>query len=291
MPVIRETEESGKMAGYANEVLVEQGLLEEHLDDSTVRILEVDEDSSLYAEGHIPGAIVIDWRRDMQDTLRRDFVGREPFAELLGSRGVSNDHIIVLYGDHSNWFAAYAYWLLRYHGFEDVYLLDGAREKWERDGRPMTTETPHHEPRALTLPGGGESLRAGREEILERGGDLALVDVRSPEEYEGVVIAPPGYATEGAQRAGHIPGAVSIPWSRVLNEDGTFKGADDLRSVYGDVLGAPTIVPYCRIGERSAHSWFVLHELLGLEDVRNYDGSWTEWGSLVGAPIALGAQP
>jgi thiosulfate/3-mercaptopyruvate sulfurtransferase len=282
------------MSSYAKDVLVDNDWLQDHLGDEGLRVVEVDERPSLYAEAHIPGAVGFDWQRDLQDPVRRDFLGPEDFARLFGSHGISSDDTIVLYGDRSNWFAAYAYWYLRYYGHEDVRLLDGPREKWISEGRPVTTEVPATQPAQFEAHPGDESIRARRDEVAEAlDGAVRLVDVRSPGEFSGEVLAPPGYEQESAQRAGHIPGAASVPWSQAVREDGSFKPADELRSLYGPhgVLDGPPIIAYCRIGERSAHSWFVLHELLGLEDVRNYDGSWTEWGSLVGAPIAVGAEP
>src|SRR5919112_237012 len=276
------------MADYANDVLVETDWVEQHLDDPNIRIVEVDENPALYAEAHIPGAIGFDWRKDLQDQVKRDFLGPEDFGALFGSRGIANEHTIVLYGDRNNWFAAYTYWYLRYYGHEKVKLMNGPREKWISEGRPTTTDEPSHEPATFEARPGDDSIRARRDEVLEaldRG--TSLVDVRSPQEYSGELIAMAGYEQEGAQRAGHIPGAASVPWAQAVQEDGTFKSADELRELYkgkGVVDGNP-IIAYCRIGERSAHTWFVLHELLGESDVKNYDGSWTEWGNMVAVPI------
>lgn len=279
------------MAEYANDVLVEPEWLQQHLDDDSIRIVEVYENPSLYRDAHIPGAIGIDWRNDLQDQVRRRFVTAEDFGALFGSRGVSNDHLVILYGDRNNWFAAYTFWYLKYYGHEKVKLLNGPRERWITDGRPTTAELPDHAPAEFVARPGDATIRATREEVLSAlGGDDVLVDVRAPQEYSGEVIAMPGYEDEGAQRAGHIPGAKSIPWAQAVREDGSFKSADELRELYGDhgVLNGGPIISYCRIGERSAHTWFVLHELLGEDDVRNYDGSWTEWGNLVDVPIEKG---
>jgi thiosulfate/3-mercaptopyruvate sulfurtransferase len=220
--------------------------------------------------------------------VRRDFLGPEDFGKLFGSRGVSNDHTIVLYGDRNNWFAAYTYWYLNYYGHDKVRLMNGPREKWISEGRPTTTDVPSHEPQSFTAEAGDDAIRARREEVLEAlGGGTKLVDVRSPQEFSGELIAMAGYEQEGAQRAGHIPGAASVPWAQAVQEDGTFKSAEDLRELYSakGVLNGGDIIAYCRIGERSAHTWFVLHELLGEGKVKNYDGSWTEWGNLVDVPI------
>jgi thiosulfate/3-mercaptopyruvate sulfurtransferase len=276
------------MTEYANDVLVETGWLEAHLGDPAIRIVEVDENPSLYAEAHIPGAIGFDWKFDLQDQVRREFLGAEAFGELFGSHGVSNDHLIVLYGDRNNWFAAYTYWYLKYYGHERVKLLNGPREKWIDEGRPATTEAPGHAPAGFSARPGDDSIRALRGEVMAAlETDTRLVDVRSPQEYSGELIAMPGYEHEGAQRAGHIPGAASVPWAQAVRENGTFKPAGELEQLYREkeVLDGDPIIAYCRIGERSAHTWFVLHELLGHPDVKNYDGSWTEWGNLVGVPI------
>ena len=276
------------MADYAKDVLVDTDWVEEHLDDDSIRIVEVDENPALYAEAHIPGAIGFDWKTDLQDQVKRDFLGPEEFGELFGSRGISNDHTIVLYGDRNNWFAAYTYWYLQYYGHDNVKLVNGPREKWISEGRPTTTDVPDHAATTFTAKAGDDAIRAKRDEVLGALGDSeVLVDVRSPQEFSGELIAMAGYEQEGAQRAGHIPGAKSIPWAQAVNEDGTFKSADELRELYGGkgVLDGDPIIAYCRIGERSAHTWFVLHELLGEDDVRNYDGSWTEWGNLVDVPI------
>jgi thiosulfate/3-mercaptopyruvate sulfurtransferase len=279
------------MAEYAKDVLVETEWVQEHLDDDSIRIVEVDENPALYAEAHIPGAIGFDWQKDLQDQVERDFLAPEDFGRLFASRGVSNDHTVVLYGDRNNWFAAYTYWYLKYYGHDKVKLMNGPREKWISEGRPTSAEVPSHPAATFTAKPGDESIRAKRDEVLAALGDShKLVDVRSPQEYSGELITMAGYEQEGAQRAGHIPGAASIPWAQAVKEDGTFKSADELEELYGakGVLGGDPIISYCRIGERSAHTWFVLHELLGRDDVKNYDGSWTEWGNLVDVPIEKG---
>ena len=276
------------MADYAKDVLVETGWVQEHLGDESIRVVEVDENPGLYAEAHIPGAIGFDWRKDLQDQVKRDFLGPEAFGELFGSRGISDDHTIVLYGDRNNWFAAYTYWYLKYYGHDNVKLMNGPREKWISEGRPTTADVPAYPPATFTAKPGDEAIRAKRDLVLGALDDgHVLVDVRSPQEFSGELIAMAGYEQEGAQRAGHIPGAKSIPWAQAVREDGTFKSAAELRELYGSkgVLTDEPIIAYCRIGERSAHTWFVLHELLGRDDVRNYDGSWTEWGNLVDVPI------
>jgi thiosulfate/3-mercaptopyruvate sulfurtransferase len=281
------------MSEYAKDVLVETEWLAEHLGDDDIRIVEVDENPALYAEAHIPGAIGFDWKEDLQDQLRRDFLGPEDFGELFGSHGISNDHTIVLYGDRNNWFAAYTYWYLRYYGHEKVKLVNGPREKWISEGRETTSETPSFEPATFTAGEGDPAIRAKRDEVLEAlDGSRNLVDVRSPQEYSGELIAMAGYEQEGAQRAGHIPGAASVPWAQAVQEDGTFKSPAELRDLYegkGVIADDKPVIAYCRIGERSAHTWFVLSELLGETDVKNYDGSWTEWGNLVGVPVETGA--
>jgi len=277
------------VSDYAKDVLVDTQWVEDHLGDDSIRIVEVDENPALYADQHIPGAIGFDWKKDLQDQVKRDFLGPEDFGALLGSRGISNEHTIVLYGDRNNWFAAYTYWYLKYYGHDNVLLVNGPREKWISEGRPTTTDVPSYEATTFSAKPGDEAIRAKRDEVLQaiRSNGRRLVDVRSPQEYSGELIAMAGYEQEGAQRGGHIPGAKSVPWAQAVKEDGTFKSADDLRRLYTDkgVLTGDPIIAYCRIGERSAHTWFVLHELLGEGDVKNYDGSWTEWGNLVDVPI------
>jgi thiosulfate/3-mercaptopyruvate sulfurtransferase len=277
------------MADYANDVLVSTDWVAEHLDDDSIRIVEVDENPALYADSHIPGAIGFDWKQDLQDQVKRDFLSPDAFGELMGSRGISNDHTVVLYGDRNNWFAAYTYWYFRYYGHDNVKLINGPREKWIEEGRETSTDVPSYEAATFEAKPGNDAIRAKRDEVLgQLDSDTRLVDVRSPQEFSGELIAMAGYEQEGAQRAGHIPGAASVPWAKAVNEDGTFRSADELRQLYTDagVLqeGKP-VIAYCRIGERSAHTWFVLHELLGESDVKNYDGSWTEWGNLVDVPI------
>jgi thiosulfate/3-mercaptopyruvate sulfurtransferase len=277
------------MNEYAKDVLVDTQWVEDHLHDERLRIVEVDENPSLYAEAHVPGAIGFDWRRDLQDQVERDFLGPREFGELLGSRGISNHDLIVLYGDRNNWFAAYTYWYLTYYGHDRVRLMNGPREKWIAEGRPTTTDGPSHAPARFTARAGDEAIRARRDEVRTAlGTGTRLVDVRSPAEFSGELIAMAGYEQEGAQRAGHIPGAASVPWAQAVTGDGTFKTAGELRDLYtsNGVLNGEPIIAYCRIGERSAHTWFVLHELLGHADVKNYDGSWTEWGNMVGVPVA-----
>jgi thiosulfate/3-mercaptopyruvate sulfurtransferase len=256
-----------------------------------VRLLEVDEDTEAYGRGHISGALGVHWRNDLQDPVRRDFIGAEAFGALMDRLGIGNDTPVVLYGGNNNWFAAYAYWYFRYYGHRAVRLMDGGRKKWELEGRPMTTEVAYPAPgRGYATNGAVEGIRARRGEVetaLASGG-VSLVDVRSPEEYRGELLAPAHLPQEAAQRGGHIPGARNIPWARAVDpQTGAFLPPDQLRSLYegNGITPDADVVAYCRIGERSAHTWFVLHELLGYPRVRNYDGSWTEWGSLVGAPI------
>jgi thiosulfate/3-mercaptopyruvate sulfurtransferase len=277
------------VADYANQkVLVETDWLEDHVNDDSIAIVEVDEDPTAYEKGHIPNAVVINWATELHDQPRRDFVSSEQLAQLLGQKGISSDQTIVLYGGNNNWFATYAYWLLKYRGVENVKLLNGGHKKWELESRLLTTDTPSRQQATFSVGRERPEYRIFRDEVLERvnaGG--TWVDVRSPEEYRGELLAPPHLPQEQAQVPGHIPGAANIPWSKAANEDGTFKSAGELRDLYESqgVTRDKDVVAYCRIGERSSHSWFVLKELLGYDRVKNYDGSWTEYGSLVGAPV------
>jgi thiosulfate/3-mercaptopyruvate sulfurtransferase len=278
------------MTNYANpDVLVETDWLEQHLGDSNLAVVEVDEDTTAYEKGHVPGAIAINWATELHDHPRRDFVSGEQLARLLGKRGIASDDTIILYSGNNNWFAAYAYWLFKYRGIENVKLLNGGRKKWELESRSLSDDVPG--PGAATFQIGNEQpdIRVFRDEVVRRAtsGDGSWVDVRSPEEFRGELLAPPHLPQEQAQVPGHIPGAANITWSKAVNEDGTFKSADELTKLYGDEGITPDkdVIAYCRIGERSSHSWFVLKELLGFERVRNYDGSWTEYGSLVGVPV------
>ena len=279
------------MNGYARDVLVDCQWLQQHLGDESIRIVEVDEDPTAYRLAHVPGAIGLDWQADLQDQVRRDFLDAEAFAGLFGGLGISSEHAVILYGDRNNWFAAYTYWYLKYYGHERVRLLDGGREKWIADGHPTSDQMPSYPPAQFLANAHPPAIRARHQDVLDAlSGQTKLVDVRSPAEFTGEIIAPAGYEGEGAQRPGHVPGAVSIPWAQAIRDDGTFKSAAELRELYGakGITAGEDVVTYCRIGERSAHTWFVLHELLGFERVRNYDGSWTEWGSLVGMPIEVG---
>jgi thiosulfate/3-mercaptopyruvate sulfurtransferase len=274
-----------------SDVLVDADWVEAHLDDPGVVLVEVDEDTSAYDKGHIRNAVKLDWKKDLQDPVRRDFVDRRGFEQLLSERGISNDDTVVLYGGNNNWFAAYAYWYFKLYGHRSVKLLDGGRKKWELESREMVTAVPERARTSYQATVQDSSLRAMRDEVIAAIGKQNLVDVRSPDEFTGKLLAPAHLPQEQAQRAGHIPTAKNVPWSKAANDDGTFKTDDELRTLYqGDAgldFGKDTIA-YCRIGERSAHTWFVLHELLGLPRVKNYDGSWTEYGSLVGVPIELG---
>ena len=273
-----------------SDVLVDADWVEAHLGDPGVVLVEVDEDTNAYDKGHITNAVKLDWKKDLQDPVRRDFVDKHGFEELLSDRGISNDDLVILYGGNNNWFAAYAYWYFRLYGHANVKLLDGGRKKWELDSRDLVTEVPDRPRTNYQAKDQNTSLRAFRDEVVAAIGQRNLVDVRSPDEFAGRLLAPAHLPQEQAQRGGHIPTAKNVPWSKAAEEDGTFKSDDALRALYGDAgvdFGKDTIA-YCRIGERSAHTWFVLHELLGQPNVKNYDGSWTEYGSLVGVPIELG---
>jgi thiosulfate/3-mercaptopyruvate sulfurtransferase len=272
------------------DVLVDADWVEAHRDDPGVVLVEVDEDTSAYDKGHIRGAVKIDWKKDLQDPVRRDFVDRAGFAKLLSERGISNDDTVILYGGNNNWFAAYAYWYFQLYGHENVKLLDGGRKKWELDSRELVTEVPQRPATSYKAQEQNTAIRAFRDEVVAAIGSKNLVDVRSPDEFAGRLLAPAHLPQEQAQRGGHVPTAKNVPWSKAAEDDGTFKSDDALRTLYGGAgvdFGTDTIA-YCRIGERSAHTWFVLHELLGQPNVKNYDGSWTEYGSLVGVPITVG---
>lgn len=277
------------MATYAKDVLIDADELEKVVDDPKVRVIEVDEDTTLYEKGHIRGAVSWDWTIDLHEPLRREFIGEEDLAKLLTRSGVDRDTTVVLYAGNNNWFAAYAYWLLKYRGFDNVKLLNGGRKKWELDSRELTSEIPKITPATnpANLKGTRSGLRALRDEVIASvGKDIAFIDVRSPEEFRGELLAPPHLPQEQAQVPGHIPGAFNITWSKAANEDGTFKSVAELKDLYGPTgADKKETIAYCRIGERSSHTWFVLSELLGLDKVKNYDGSWTEYGSLVGVPI------
>ena len=274
-----------------SDVLVDAEWLEAHRGDPSVVIVEVDEDTSAYDKGHIRGAVKIDWKADLQDPVRRDFVDKAGFEALLSARGIGNDDTVVLYGGNNNWFAAYAYWYFRLYGHQNVKLLDGGRKKWELDSRELVTEVPKRAATSYQAKDQDTAIRAFRDEVVAAIGQQNLVDVRSPDEFAGRLLAPAHLPQEQAQRGGHIPTAKNVPWSKAAEEDGTFKSDDALRALYGDEAGVDfgkDTIAYCRIGERSAHTWFVLHELLGQANVKNYDGSWTEYGSLVGVPIEVG---
>ncbi|HYX96599.1 MAG TPA: sulfurtransferase [Geodermatophilus sp.] len=274
-----------------NDVLVTADWAEENLNTPGVVFVEVDEDTSAYDKGHIEGAVKLDWKTDLQDPLRRDFVSKEQFEQLLSERGISNDDTVVLYGGNNNWFAAYAYWYFKLYGHSDVKLIDGGRKKWELDSRPLSSDSVSRPATQYRAKDQDTDIRAFRDEVVDAIGQKNLVDVRSPDEFSGKLVAPAHLPQEGAQRPGHIPTAVNVPWSKAANEDGTFKSDEELAKLYAEAgldTGKDTIA-YCRIGERSSHTWFVLRELLGHQNVKNYDGSWTEYGSLVGVPIEKGA--
>ena len=252
--------------------------------------VEVDEDTSAYDAGHLPGAVKLNWKTDLQDSVRRDFVDRAGFEKLLSANGISNDDTVILYGGNNNWFAAYAYWYFKLYGHDDVKLIDGGRKKWELDGRPLSTEVPDRVETTYSAKDQDSSIRAYRDEVVNAIGAVNLVDVRSPDEFSGKLLAPAHLPQEQSQRPGHIPTAINVPWSKAANEDGTFRSDAELAELYGNagLDESKDTIAYCRIGERSSHTWFVLRELLGKDNVKNYDGSWTEYGSLVGVPVALG---
>ncbi|TPG31910.1 sulfurtransferase [Mycolicibacterium hodleri] len=274
-----------------SDVLVTADWAQSNLDTAGVVFVEVDEDASAYDDGHLAGAVKLDWRDDLQDPIKRDFVDQQQFSKLLSDKGISNDDTVVLYGGNNNWFAAYAYWYFKLYGHHDVKLLDGGRKKWQLDGRPMVTETPARPSTSYAAAAPNTSIRAFRDEVIHAIGIKNLVDVRSPDEFSGKILAPAHLPQEQSQRPGHIPTAINVPWSRTANEDGTFKSDAELEKLYAaaGLDGSKETIAYCRIGERSSHTWFVLQELLGHSGVKNYDGSWTEYGSLVGAPIELGS--
>ena len=278
------------MSEYSHpQSLVDIEWVTEHGSDNNVRLVEVDVDTSSYGKGHIFGAVGWNWRTQLQDTVSRNLVNKEGMERLLGSSGIDNDTTVILYGDNNNWFAAWAFWQMKYYGHNDVRLMDGGRAKWEAEGKPLTTHVVNHSSKTYSVKSPNENIRAYRDQILTKlsSGIMSLVDVRAPAEYSGALIAPENLPQEGSQRGGHIPGAANVPWGQAVSEDGTFKSADELRAIYGGqgIDGVNETISYCRIGERSSHTWFVLTQLLGLSNVRNYDGSWTEWGSIVGAPI------
>jgi len=284
------------MSEYAKpDVLVSTDWVAEHLGDPGVRLVEVDEDVLLYAQGHVPGAVKLDWLTELQRPDVRDFVDAGAFARLMAAKGIGNDTLVVLYGDKSNWWAAYAYWFLAYNGHQHLRLMDGGRQKWVSEGRPLATEAPQLTSASYHVPYRDASIRAFAGDVLQhllavKDGSGSLVDVRSPQEFSGEKLHMPEYPQEGAQRGGHIPGAANVPWGLAVHEDGTFRSADELRGIYAEAGVTPDapVITYCRIAERSSHTWFVLRELLGYPDVRNYDGSWTEWGNMVGVPIERG---
>ncbi|MGH3903658.1 MAG: sulfurtransferase [Pseudonocardiaceae bacterium] len=272
--------------------LVTADWAEQNLETDGIVFVEVDEDTTAYDAGHIPGAVKINWKTELQDQVIRDFVDKGAFEKLLSDKGISNNDTVVLYGGNNNWFAAYAYWYFKLYGHDDVKLLDGGRKKWELDGRPLSTDEVSRKSTSYTAQEQDTTIRAFRQEVVDSIGSKNLVDVRSPGEFAGEILAPAHLPQEVAQRPGHIPTALNVPWSKAANEDGTFKSDEDLSALYAaaGLDDSKSIIAYCRIGERSSHTWFALHELLGHSDVKNYDGSWTEYGSLVGAPIELGSK-
>ena len=273
--------------------LVTADWVEEHLNDPSIVLVEVDEDAEAFDKGHIPGAVKLDWKKDLQDGVRHDFVSKEKLEALLSAKGVSNDDTLVFYGGNNNWFAAYAYWYLAYYGHDNLRLLDGGRKKWELDARELSTDVADRPATTYTAKDADTSIRAYRDEVVDAIGTKNLIDVRSPDEYAGRLLAPAHLPQEAAQIGGHIPTAGNVPWSKAANDDGTFRSDDELKALYSDAGlddGKDTIA-YCRIGERSSHTWFVLKEILGHDNVKNYDGSWSEYGSLRGVPVALGDEP
>lgn len=273
--------------------LVTADWVEDHLNDDGIVLIEVDEDVEAYDKGHIPGAIKLDWKKDLQDGVRHDFISKERLEQLLSEKGVSNDDTVVFYGGNNNWFAAYAYWYLKYYGHQNLRLLDGGRKKWELDSRELTDEVPSRAATTYTAQEPNEDIRAYRDEVVEAIGTKNLIDVRSPDEFAGRLLAPAHLPQEAAQIGGHIPTAGNVPWSKAANDDGTFRKDEELQALYSDAgldQGKDTIA-YCRIGERSSHTWFVLSEILGHPNVKNYDGSWSEYGSLRGVPVAVGDEP
>ena len=267
------------------DVLVDADWVEAHLDDPKVVLVEVDEDVSAYDTGHIKNAVRLDWKTELQDQVRRDFVNKEQFEELASQKGIGNDHTVVLYGGNNNWFAAYAYWYFKLYGHQDIKLIDGGRKKWELDGRALTSDTPARDKTSYKAKDQNTKIRAFRDETIEAIGKKNLVDVRSPDEFSGKILAPAHLPQEQSQRAGHIPTAINVPWSKAANDDGTFRSDDELRALYADLDTSKETIAYCRIGERSSHTWFALHELLVENDVKNYDVSWKDYGSLVGVPV------
>ena len=277
------------MSEYANPgTLISTEEVASRLGDPSLHIVEIDEDTATYSGGHIPGAVAMDWRGDLQDPRRRGIIARAAFERLLGARGIDENSDVVLYGGNNNWFAAYGYWYFKYYAHRHVRLMDGGRKKWELEERPLTTDVPTVAPATYRAATEDASIRAVRDQVLAETARTPMVDVRSPEEFSGVLSAPAHLPQEQAQRSGHIPGARNVPWSRAAREDGSFRPADELRSIYLEGAGLSSddpVIAYCRIGERSSHTWFVLHELLGFSRARNYDGSWTEYGSLVDVPV------
>ncbi|MFQ6027662.1 MAG: sulfurtransferase [Dehalococcoidia bacterium] len=278
------------MAEYVrSESLVTTEWVAQHGSDEKIRLVEVDVDTSAYEQGHIAGAVAFNWTTQLQQTVSRDIISQAEMEELMGSSGIAPDTTVVLYGDNNNWFAAWAFWQMKYYGHRDVRLMNGGRVKWEAEGRPLTTEVPSYPRKSYSASQRDESIRAYRDQVLQavNASSVALVDVRSPDEFSGKLLAPPNLPQEGSQRGGHIPSAANIPWATAVAEDGTFKSAEELTEIYGGkgIDGSKETIAYCRIGERSSHTWFVLTQLLGFDNVRNYDGSWTEYGSIVGAPI------